>query len=109
MFADLSGFTAMSTKLPPEELMTLTNSYHALMVEAVEANGGYINQFVGDAVMAIFGAPVTNPDHAACAARAALRVVASVMQVKTDADFDRSPILPGSQNSLMPRLCRSCR
>ncbi|MGA7260288.1 MAG: adenylate/guanylate cyclase domain-containing protein [Stellaceae bacterium] len=86
MFADLSGFTAMSTKLPPEELMTLTNSYHALMVEAVEANGGYINQFVGDAVMAIFGAPVTNPDHAACAARAALRVGASVMQVKTDAD-----------------------
>ena len=66
--------------------MTLTNSYHALMVEAVEAFGGYVNQFVGDAVMAIFGAPVPNPDHAACAARAALRVVASVMQAKADAD-----------------------
>jgi adenylate cyclase len=86
MFADLSGFTAMSTRLPPEELMTLTNSYHALMVEAVEATGGYVNQFVGDAVMAIFGAPVPDPDHAASAARAALRVVASVMQAKTDAD-----------------------
>ena len=86
MFADLSGFTALSTRLPPEELMTLTNSYHALMVEAVEAFGGYVNQFVGDAVMAIFGAPVPNLDHAACAARAALRVVASVMQAKTDAD-----------------------
>ena len=57
MFADLSGFTALSTKLPPEELMRLTNSYHALMVEAVEATGGYVNQFVGDAVTAIFGAP----------------------------------------------------
>jgi adenylate cyclase len=86
MFADLSGFTAMSTRLSPEELMALTNSYHALMVEAVEATGGYVNQFVGDAVMAIFGAPVPNPDHAACAARAALRVVASVMQAKADAD-----------------------
>lgn len=86
MFADLSGFTAMSTKLSPEELMTLTNSYHAFMVEAIEANGGYVNQFVGDAVMAIFGAPVSNPDHAACAARAALRVVSSVMQAKTEAD-----------------------
>jgi adenylate cyclase len=86
MFADLSGFTAMSTRLPPEELMALTNSYHALMVEAVEPTGGYVNQFVGDAVMAIFGAPVPNPDHAACAARAALHVVESVMQAKTDAD-----------------------
>ncbi|HWZ68786.1 MAG TPA: adenylate/guanylate cyclase domain-containing protein [Stellaceae bacterium] len=86
MFADLSGFTALSTRLSPEELMALTNSYHALMVEAVEAFGGYVNQFVGDAVMAIFGAPVPNPDHAACAARAALRVVASVMQAKADAD-----------------------
>ncbi len=86
MFADLSGFTALSTKLSPEELMALTNSYHALMVEAVEATGGYVNQFVGDAVMAIWGAPLADPDHAANAARAALRVVASVMQAKTDAD-----------------------
>jgi adenylate cyclase len=86
MFADLSGFTAMSTRLPPEQLMALTNSYHALMVESVEANGGYVNQFVGDAVMAIFGAPVPDPDHAASAARAALRVVTSVMQAKMEAD-----------------------
>jgi adenylate cyclase len=56
------------------------------MVEAVEANGGYVNQFVGDAVMAIFGAPVPDPDHAASAARAALRIVANVMQAKSDAD-----------------------
>jgi adenylate cyclase/guanylate cyclase len=56
------------------------------MVEAVETNGGYVNQFVGDAVMAIFGAPVGDLDHAASAARAALRVVASVMQAKADAD-----------------------
>ena len=66
--------------------MALTNSYHALMVEAVEATGGYVNQFVGDAVMAIWGAPLADPDHAANAARAALRVVASVMQAKTEAD-----------------------
>ena len=86
MFADLSGFTAMSTRLSPEELMALTNSYHALMVEAVEANGGYVNQFVGDAVMAIFGAPAPDPDHAASAARAALRIVTNVMQAKAEAD-----------------------
>src|SRR5271165_3412250 len=63
----------MSTRLSPEELMALTNSYHALMVEAVEATGGYVNQFVGDAVMAIFGAPVPNPDHAGGIARGSER------------------------------------
>jgi adenylate cyclase len=86
MFADLSGFTALSTRLPPEELMAVTNTYHALMVEAVEATGGYVNQFLGDAVMAIWGAPLPDPDHAASAARAALRVVESVMRAKADAD-----------------------
>ena len=91
MFADLSGFTAMSTRLSPEELMALTNSYHALMVEAVEGNGGYVNQFVGDAVMAIFGAPAPDPHHAVSAARAALQIVASVMRAKAEADRSGGP------------------
>jgi class 3 adenylate cyclase len=66
--------------------MAVTNTYHALMVEAVEATGGYVNQFLGDAVMAIWGAPLPDLDHAANAARAALRVVASIMRAKADAD-----------------------
>ena len=86
MFADLSGFTALSTRLPPEELMALTNTYHAMMVEAVEVTGGYVNQFLGDAVMAIWGAPLGDPDHAASAARAALRIVEKIMQAKAEAD-----------------------
>ena len=86
MFADLSGFTALSTRLAPEALTALTNTYHALMVEAVEATGGYVNQFLGDAVMAFWGAPLLDPDHAANAARAALRVVESVMRAKAEAD-----------------------
>ena len=86
MFADLSGFTALSTRLPPEELMAVTNTYHAMMTEAVEATGGYVNQFLGDAVMAIWGAPLPDPDHAASAARAALRIVEKIMQAKTEAD-----------------------
>jgi len=86
MFADLSGFTALSTRLPPEELMAVTNTYHAMMVEAVEATGGYVNQFLGDAVMAIWGAPLPDPDHAVSAARAALRIVETVMRAKAEAD-----------------------
>jgi class 3 adenylate cyclase len=86
MFADLSGFTALSTRLPPEELMAVTNTYHAMMVEAVEATGGYVNQFLGDAVMAIWGAPLADPDHAASAARTALRIVENIMKAKGEAD-----------------------
>jgi adenylate cyclase len=91
MFADLSGFTALSTRLPPEELMAMTNAYHGLMADAVEANGGYVNQFLGDAVMAIFGAPVPYPDHAASAVRAALRIAESVMRAKAEADARGAP------------------
>ena len=91
MFADLSGFTALSTRLPPEALMALTNTYHTLMVNAVEATGGYVNQFVGDAVMAIWGAPLPDPDHAANAARAALQIVDSVMRAKAEADIRGEP------------------
>jgi class 3 adenylate cyclase len=86
MFADLSGFTALSTRLAPEELMALTNTYHAMMVEAVEGTGGYVNQFLGDAVMALWGAPLADPDHAASAARAALRIVENIMRAKAEAD-----------------------
>ncbi|HMD64332.1 MAG TPA: adenylate/guanylate cyclase domain-containing protein [Stellaceae bacterium] len=86
MFADLSGFTALSTRLPPEELMAVTNIYHAMMVEAVEATGGYVNQFLGDAVMAIWGAPLPDPDHPVSAAQAALRIVEKVMRAKAEAD-----------------------
>jgi class 3 adenylate cyclase len=86
MFADLSGFTALSTRLPPEELMAVTNTYHAMMVEAVEATGGYVNQFLGDAVMAIWGAPLADPHHATSAASAALRIVGKITQAKAEAD-----------------------
>ena len=92
MFADLSGFTALSGKIGPEELMEVTNTYLAMMAEAVETTGGYVNQFLGDAVMAIWGAPVADPDHATSAARAALRLVESVMRAKANADARRATL-----------------
>jgi class 3 adenylate cyclase len=86
MFADLSGFTALSGKVAPEELMELTNGYLALIVDAVEMTGGYVDKFIGDAVMALWGAPLADPDHAASAAQGALRALASVMRAKAEAD-----------------------
>ncbi len=72
MFADLSGFTALSGQLPPEALTRLTNQYLGYIVEQVEATGGYVDKFIGDAVMAIWGAPAADPGHAVHAVRAAL-------------------------------------
>ncbi len=91
MFADLSGFTALSGKVGPAELMAVTNFYLAIIAAAVEATGGYIDKFIGDAVMGIWGAPAPDPDHAASAAHAALQAVADVMQAKADADTAGRP------------------
>ncbi len=85
MFADLSGFTAVSQKVPPEILMRRTNRYLAFIVNEVEATGGYVDKFIGDAVMAIWGAPVADPDHAVSAARAALRAAERVSLEKEKA------------------------
>ena len=72
MFADLSGFTALSGRVGPERLMELTNRYLQIIAEAVDATGGYVDKFIGDAVMAVWGAPAKDTGHAASAAAAAL-------------------------------------
>ncbi|HET9554723.1 MAG TPA: adenylate/guanylate cyclase domain-containing protein [Anaeromyxobacteraceae bacterium] len=71
-FSDLRGFTTVSESLPPERLVELLNEYLSAMTEVVELHGGYVDKYVGDAIMAIWGAPVPAADHAARACRAAL-------------------------------------
>jgi len=72
MFADLSGFTKLSTTVGPERLVALTNEYLAIVADVVDDTGGYVDKFIGDAVMAIWGAPVVNAAHAVDAVKAAL-------------------------------------
>jgi adenylate cyclase len=78
MFADLSGFTALSEKLDPKQLMRLTNHYLAYIIEAVHATGGYVDKFIGDAVMALWGAPVEDGDHAVHAVQCALQATRTI-------------------------------
>jgi len=80
MFADISGFTAFSSLVPPEVLMEMANRYLGYVVEAVEATAGYVDKFIGDAVMALWGAPTDESRHAVCAVRAALAAVARIRQ-----------------------------
>src|SRR5207244_10402440 len=65
MFADLSNFTAISDTMPPAELMELTNRYFKVIVEVIDEMGGYVDQFIGDSVMALWGAPASAQDSAA--------------------------------------------
>jgi len=85
MFADLSGFTALSGRIPPQALMETTNRYLVLIAEEVERTGGYVDKFIGDAVMAIWGAPVANPRHAQSAVRATLAIGARMAEERTAA------------------------
>ena len=80
MFADLSGFTALSGKVEPEVLTRLINQYLGYIVEQVEATGGYVDKFIGDAVLAIWGAPAPDPGHAGSGIRTALASAARIHQ-----------------------------
>jgi adenylate cyclase len=71
-FSDLVGFSAISEKMTPGELVTFMNEYLSAMTDVIESNGGYIDKYIGDSIVAVFGAPTDDPDHATNAARAAL-------------------------------------
>ena len=86
MFADLSGFTKMSTHVQPDVLTKITNRYLGYIVEEVEANDGYVIQFIGDCVVAMWGAPQPDESHAIHAVRAALGIVERVNREKQAAE-----------------------
>ena len=75
MFCDIRGFTAIVESQPPEETIELLNVYYTLMFEAIAAQGGVVNQMIGDGLMAIFGAPLPLPEPALAAVRAALDMI----------------------------------
>jgi len=72
LFADVSGFTSLSERLDPEDVHGLINRAFELMLAEIHAYEGTVNQFLGDGLMALFGAPVAHEDHAVRAAHAAL-------------------------------------
>lgn len=78
MFSDIRGFTALVESQPPEETIDLLNSYYALMFEAISAQGGVVNQMIGDGLMAIFGAPQALAEPERAAVHAALDMVERV-------------------------------
>ncbi|MEA3191994.1 MAG: adenylate cyclase [Betaproteobacteria bacterium] len=72
LFSDIRGFTTLSEKLSAREVVEMLNAYFTRVCEPILAEGGTVDKYVGDAVMAVFGSPVQYPDHARRALRAAL-------------------------------------
>src|SRR6188474_22720 len=74
LFADLVGFTERSDQADPETVRAILAPYHALLRSELEAYGGTVEKFIGDAVMALFGAPIAHEDDSERAVRAALSI-----------------------------------
>jgi adenylate cyclase len=72
LFSDIRGFTTISEKLSAHEVVEMINAYFTRVCEPILEQGGTVDKYIGDAVMAVFGSPVQHPDHARRALRAAL-------------------------------------
>ena len=72
LFCDIRGFTPLAERLSPEEVVSLLNEFYTLMIETTFKHDGTLDKFLGDAVMAVFGAPIAHPDHAMRAVKTAL-------------------------------------
>jgi class 3 adenylate cyclase/tetratricopeptide (TPR) repeat protein len=78
LFVDLVGFTSRSDRADPEDVRDTLQLYHSRVKEQIERYGGTVEKFIGDAVMAVFGAPVAHGDDAERAVRAGLRVLEAI-------------------------------
>jgi adenylate cyclase len=91
MFCDVRNFTTMSEKLEPEAVMEILGVYLGSMTDVIMDNGGTLSKYLGDGIMAFWGAPLEIPDHTERAARAALDMIAAQEEVKKQLAADGKP------------------
>ncbi|MEW5912891.1 MAG: adenylate/guanylate cyclase domain-containing protein [Thermodesulfobacteriota bacterium] len=78
LFSDIRSYTRLSERMSPAEVIAFLNAYFSHMVPAIEKHQGLVYQFVGDAIMAVFNAPLATPDHATLAVRAGLEMLGAL-------------------------------
>jgi len=83
-FSDIEGFSLIAEKMSPDGLMSLMNEYLSEMTDIIEGHGGYVDKYIGDSIVAVFGAPADDHDHAANAARAALDCCRRLAELNRD-------------------------
>src|SRR5947207_7300494 len=84
LFVDLVGFTASSDRADPEDVRATLRPYHARVKQEIEHFGGTVEKFIGDAVMAVFGAPTAHEDDAERAVRAALKILDAIDELNDE-------------------------
>ena len=93
LFSDIRGFTTISEKLSPEDLVHLLNEYLTVMTDLVFKNGGLLDKYMGDAVMAVFGAPLDEPDHPMSSCRTALSMMEELRKLQKKWADEGQPVL----------------
>ena len=93
LFVDLRGFTSRCEGVPPGAMLDLLNRYLTRVTEAIEAEGGVVDKYIGDAVMALFGAPLVCADHAARSVRGAIAVQRAVAALNEELASEGQPPL----------------
>jgi len=91
LMADIRGFTTICEQLPPDRIVSLLNHYLGTMTDVIMAHNGTVDEFIGDAILAIFGAPITRPDDSDQAVRCALAMQAAMAEVNA---YNRQENLP---------------
>jgi adenylate cyclase/guanylate cyclase len=88
-FSDLESFSRIAETMSPDGLTALMNEYLSDMTDIIERHGGYVDKYIGDSIVAMFGAPANDPAHAANAARAALECCTKLAELNRDSDMFR--------------------
>lgn len=84
LFSDIRNFTSLSEKLEPQELVAFMNEFHSAMTGIILDQGGTLDKYIGDAIMAFFGAPEEQPDHALVGCRTALAMMERLYECRKD-------------------------
>src|SRR4029078_12311780 len=80
-FSDIADFSTFSEKIPPTELAAAMKEYLSAMTDVIEAHGGFVDKYIGDAIVAVFGAPLDDPEHGTHAVQAALQCAARLPEL----------------------------
>lgn len=84
LFADIRDFTTLSERLPPQQVVNILNRYYTHMVDVIVTAGGMVNKFGGDSLLAIFGVPIRQPDHALRAVHAAWQMTRALAEFNAE-------------------------